>query len=352
MPGVRRIEYLVAFLASHRNNRIDEELALKAVQRQLYHLELEKAKALGRQRPRTHKGVATVKECQIMASQLGLVDEYLTLLPAAHLVLDPTQRRFTLMEKIWTAYSRFSEVVLRARDASFLELPFYDWDDVANNPENPISGLHLNRWTFEMIRDLATQLELLNWCPIENDRQIVYPVAQVVTQIELFCISGLEIENSTSAQKQSTLVGEQFALLSFDNGQYLFRPNEQPKDLGYTILQTDTDRVYVRSHAVPVEEFEQKLWENYLELSSMRAQFPVLYPSLRNMVCRKLRISDQTFDLQLLGLLKKPQHLIIYPSGGTLNYAANLAHLAKFLPPKTSQGNFIVYLKMARRSTS
>jgi hypothetical protein len=79
---------------------------------------------------------------------------------------------------------------------------------------------------------------------------------------------------------------------------------------------------------------------------------PVLYPSLRNQVCAAQRISDQAFDRHLIALIRQPKRLKIHPSDGTLNYAANLAHIGKFLPPQTSEGNFIVYLKLERRQAS
>jgi hypothetical protein len=87
-----------------------------------------------------------------------------------------------------------------------------------------------------------------------------------------------------------------------------------------------------------------------LRLADMVPMSPALYPSLRNQVCAELCISDQTFDHHLISLIKQPQRLDIYPSDGTLSYAANLAHIGKLLPPQTSEGNFIVYLKMERRN--
>jgi hypothetical protein len=98
-------------------------------------------------------------------------------------------------------------------------------------------------------------------------------------------------------------------------------------------------------------DFEQGLWRDYLKLSDMIPMSPVLYPTLRNRVCAALAISDQVFDHQLFLLIKNPQRLDIHPSDGTLNYAAHLAHIGKFLPPQTSEGNFIVYLKIERSNT-
>jgi len=115
-------------------------------------------------------------------------------------------------------------------------------------------------------------------------------------------------------------------------------------------LQIDTRNVFIKDHRVTPADFEQTLWREYLKLADMIPMSPVLYPSLRNQVCAELGISDQAFDCHLIALIRQPQRLSIHPSDGTLNYAANLAHIGKFLPPQTSEGNFIVYLKIERRS--
>src|SRR5690606_1000176 len=123
-----------------------------------------------------------------------------------------------------------------------------------------------------------------NWYPTEQKRQIVYPVAEIASRAELFCLSGLEVEHSTQLQKRLFLIGEQLGLLSTRDKWYKFQPSAYSDKSNYIFLETGTDQVFVKDHDVSVEEFEQALWEDYLKLSGMRAQFPVLYPSLRNHV--------------------------------------------------------------------
>ena len=53
VPRVQRLEYLGAFLDSYGGSEFDEKRAQKAIQQKIHHFEIEKAKALGRQRPRT-----------------------------------------------------------------------------------------------------------------------------------------------------------------------------------------------------------------------------------------------------------------------------------------------------------
>ena len=58
VPLVQRFEYLAAFLNSYRKVEFDEEQARIAVQRQINLVEVEKAKALGRKRPRMREGTS------------------------------------------------------------------------------------------------------------------------------------------------------------------------------------------------------------------------------------------------------------------------------------------------------
>jgi len=350
VPRVRRLEYLEALLNSYSDNEFDEKRAQKAIQQQIHDFEVEKAQALGRQRPRTRKGTSTLQECLTLARHLGLIDRFKGLMPDAARVLDSGQSRPFLLERMWQAYALFRQVVLAVRDAEQLDLPFYAWGDTFRQEAGPLYGFEFDRLTFEAIRDLATQLELINWYPTEKKRQIVYPVASVATFTEIICLSGLPVEQETFAQQCCHQTVLDLNILAVRDGRYEAQAYMELKAQEYLILQTDSDQVFIRDHHVSPEDFEQALWREYLSLSSMRPRFPVLYPNLRNQVCAVLRISDRVFDSHLLSLIREPRRLNIYPSGGMLNYAANLAHLGKFLPPKTSQGNFIIYLKIDRKS--
>ena len=352
VPRVQRLEYLQAFLNSYRNNEFDEKEAQKAIQKQIHHFEVEKAKALGRQRPRTRKGTSTLQECLKLASHLGLIDRFKRLTAEAARVLDSSQSRPFLLERMWQNYPRFGQVVLTARDAEQLDLPFYAWGDTFRREASPLYGFEFDRLTFEAIRDLATQLGLINWYPTEEKRQIVYPVASVATFSEIIFLTGLPVEQETLDQQCRHQTALNLNLLTVRGDRYEAQAHMELKAQGYLILQTDSDQAFIRDYGVSPEDFEQILWREYLGLSSMRPRFPVLCPNLRNQVCAALRISDQIFNQHLLSLIQQPRRLNVYPSGGVLNYAANLPHLGKFLPPKTSQGDFIIYLKIDRRSVS
>jgi hypothetical protein len=207
----------------------------------------------------------------------------------------------------------------------------------------------MDRNNFEIMRDYLTQLGLINWYPTENNRQIVYPSACVATHSELILLGGSTVGQNTAAHQCLHTIAIETGTLVIHEGRYIVYTSPTFLPEGYLNFQTEMDQVYIKDHNVSSVDFEQSLWRDYLKLSNMIPMSPVLYPTLRNLVCESLAISDQMFDHQLFLLIKKPQRLIIHPSDGTLNYAAHLTHIGKFLPPQTSEGNFIVYLKIERR---
>ena len=352
VPRVHRLEYLEALLRSYEgSNAFDEAQAKQSIQREIQDFEQTKARALRRQRPRVREGATTLNECIQLALHLRLIDRYRRLTTRAAEVLDPAQRRSILLQSMWQVYPRFSQVILRIRDTGRLELPFYDWDQNRQQSGDAL-GLDIDRKNFEIIRDFATQLGLVNWYPIENSRQIVYPVACTVTQAEITCMVGVFADKEISLHHCPYALALEVGLLTVQDGHYQSLEASSSLPEGCLTLQTDTDRVIIKDHKVSSVDFEQALWQAYLELADMIPMSPVLYPSLRNQVCAALRISDQAFDRHLIALIRQPQRLKIHPSDGTLNYAANLAHIGKFLPPQTSEGNFIVYLKLERRQAS
>lgn len=352
MPRLHRLEYLDTLLRSFGSDgEFDEGRAKLAVQREIQEFEQRKARALRRQRPRISEGTRTFAECLEMAMQLDLIGANVRPKRKMALVLDPDPavRRRTLLESIWQVYPRFSQVVLAVRDAGSLKLPFYNWDEYRRSGGD-LFGLNMDRKSFEIVRDFGTQLGLLNWYPPEDGWQIVYPAACVATQMEVFWASAerdhsdsmghqckriiaLEIDRSPVAQNRCS--DATASEIAFHDG---------------LVLYTTDGCVFVKDHDVIPEHFERSVWREYLALADMISMAPVLYPTLRNQVCASLRISDQTFDRHLVSLIKQPQRLNVHPSDGTLSYAANLAHIGKFLPPQTSEGNFIVYLKMERRN--
>ncbi len=350
VPRLHRLEYLDALLNSYEGESYDEARARQAIQHEIQEYEQKKARALRRQRPRISEGASTLAECLEMASHLDLIDKQKRLKPKAALVLDRTRRRSFLLQSLWQIYPRFSKVVLTVRNAGRLDLPFYDWDEFRGQGGD-LYGLDMDRKNFEIMRDFSTQLGLINWYPTENSRQMVYSTACVATRSELIWLAGSPARQSTATHLCLHTAALETGILAVNEGIYLISTGSNLLPAGYLNFQTDIDQVYIKDHMVSSADFEQGLWRDYLKLSDMIPMSPVLYPTLRNRVCAALAISDQVFDHQLFLLIKNPQRLDIHPSDGTLNYAAHLAHIGKFLPPQTSEGNFIVYLKIERSNT-
>jgi hypothetical protein len=349
VPRINRLEYLDILLQSYQDDFLDETKARQAVQHKIQEFEQNKARALRQHRLRSREGVSTFLECLELAQQMGLIDRFKRMKSGGRSVLDPTLRRSFLLERIWQTYPRFSQIVLTVRDFGQLDVPFHNWDK-ERKLGGEFYGLNMDRNNFEILRDFAFQLGLLNWYPTENGRQLVFPTACVVTQSELTALIGCPTIQETYAQRCQYSTALELGILNAEGGNYHVTNNDFVPNRAYLILHPDFERVFIKDHKVPREDFEQALWRNYLQLSDMVPMSPVLYPPLRNQVCAELRIGDQAFDQQLKILIREPQRVNIHPSDGTLNYAANLSHLSKLLPPQTSEGNFIVYLKIERRN--
>jgi hypothetical protein len=350
VPRLHHLEYLDALLNSYEGKVYNEIRARQAIQHEIQEYEQKKAQALRHQRPRTSEGAGTLAECLRMALHLDLIDRKKYLKPKAYQVLNPGQRRPFLLKSLWQIYPRFSQVVLTARNAGQLDLPFYNWDEFRRQGDN-LLGLDMDRKNFEIMRDFATQLGLINWYPTENKRQVVYPTACVAARSELIYIAGSKVSKDSAAHNCLHSVALEAGILTIQEDKYQISIDPSPLSQNYLTLQIDSDQIYIKDHSVLLTDFEQSIWREYLYLSNMIPMSPVLYPSLRNRVCAALALSDQVFDHLLYFLIKSPQRLDIHPSDGTLNYSAHLAHIGKFLPPQTSDGNFIVYLKIERSST-
>jgi hypothetical protein len=349
VPRVNRLEYLDALLQNYHDDFLDEAKARQAVQQKIQEFEQIKARALRQHRLRLREGASTYQECVELAQQMGIIDRFKQLKSSGHSMLDPTRRRSFLLERIWQTYPRFSQIVLTARDHGELDVPFHNWDK-QRKLGNEYYGLNMDRNSFEILRDFAFQLGLLNWYPTANGRQLVYPIACVVKQSEFFAMIGHRVVQETYAQICKHATALELGILRVEEDTYHVTKNDILLNPEYLILHPDLEIVFVKDHKVPISNFEQAVWTNYLHLADMVPMSPVLYPSLRNLVCGQLRIGDEIFDHLLKILIRQPQRLNIHPSDGTLNYAANLGHISKLLPPQTSEGNFIVYLKIERRN--
>ena len=373
--GIRRVprlEYLVEFLKSVREG-YNREDARRRVQRIREELEAEKAKALGKKKPRPVSGASIVPECEKMALQLQFAVRTAggwAVTPDGQQLLECCSQdpkdfpsdaiRTILMTRLWQVYPRFGQTILailRQPDGK-VELPMRSAAGSFRDRIRKQYQLDCDVVTFNMLRELATQLGLLNWYVIEAEGerlQRVYTISCVATLGSFEELAGQPARTDSPLAACRQQIGLEIGALSIDEGVY--RPHTLPtaaqvsaaKTRGYLVIEAHGDHVIIkRPHQVNVGELEQVLWETYLEKVGYRPLFPILYPKLRNEVCYRLRLPDRAFDRVVLRLIESPQRVCIYPSGGILDYASNLAHLHKYLPPKTSHGQFMIYLKIDR----
>ena len=370
---VSRVEYLMAFLGSVRDG-YDREDARHRIQKILEGLEIEKAKALGKKKARPVSGASLLPECEKMAVQLRFaarIDGHWGLTAdGRQLINDLADRKAkdfpgekakaTLITRLWQVYPRFGQMILAILGQAEGEmiLPARSADGSFSAAIYDKYGLNCDILTFKMIRELGTQLGLLNWYIVEeNGKQLqrVYSIACVATLRRFEEVDGHPRRSETRLDICLNEIGLDIGALNCSGETYvahhLFNSSllSVTQAKGYLVIETEGDCAFIkRYHKVSTQEFERVLWETYLEKVNYRPRFPVLYPELRNDLCRRLRLPDSMFDDIIQELIETPQRLLIYPSGGTLDYARNLAHMHKYLPPKTRRGHFMMYLKIDR----
>ena len=164
--------------------------------------------------------------------------------------------------------------------------------------------------------DLATQLGLVNWY-VENKTPdsrtwVVYLTCSIAI------VQPNSLEEASSVEELSVNLGQERWNIRFGNPTH--------------------------------EEFREVLWRNYLELTKYIARKPVFYSNLRSRVCYSLRISDAVFDNYAQKIMSGDSKFRLVGAGGTLPFNRDSASLLKSIPPKTDRGEYVVYLKMDRRS--
>lgn len=367
---VPRLEYLIEFLKSVREG-YDREDARRRIQQIRDEFEKQKAKALGKKKPRPVRGAAIVPQCEKMTAQLRFAartaDGWKLTPDGEQLLSDAAEDpndfpgeavKTTLTARLWQVYPRFGKIILAIlrQPNGKMDLPMRSEAGSFREAIQQQYQVDCDALTFYVIRELGTQLELLNWYVVETEgrrQQRVYAIACVATLSWLEKLADQPPRTNSPLDACLDRIGSDIGALTLEDGLY------QPHTLlntslasiaqakGYLFIEAGGDWVFVdRHHEVEMAALEQELWRCYLEKVDYRPLFPVLYPELRNEVCYQLRLPDKTFDQNLLRLIEKPQRLRIYPSGGTLNYASNLAHLHKYLPPQTSHKHFMIYLKI------
>lgn len=321
IPLVRRLEYLEEFLIGASEGGGAQRIQERLVARKKF-FELEKSRAVGRGRPfmkKLEEARPLSEACQKMARQLGLIEGGGSLevssLGMKLLESDDLARSQLLVQGMLQTYVRFRRLVkaLTALEGNELEVPmgessqrFTEVTEVLNK-----AGLRdFNRIYFEIVLDISNQLGLANWHVKDDEPRnwVLYLTCSIA---------------------------------------FLRGMKEDARGL-LVHLSDETWRISFNS--VSLDVFREQLWKDYLSLTRYVARKPVLYSNLRSRVCYSLRVSDRLFD-ELAGkiILSDPKYLLV-GAGGTLSFRRDSASLIKSLPPKTDRGEYMVYLKMDRRT--
>ncbi len=318
IPLVRRLEYLEEFLLGVSEGggiqRIEERLAAKKK-----FFELEKSRAVGRGHPfmkKLEEARRLPELCRTMARQLGLIEGggnlEVSALGRKYLESDDLARSQLLVRGMLQTYVRFRRLVkgLAALEGNELEVPMGESGPLFTEVLNKAGLRDFSQIYFETVLDISTQLGLANWHVRDDEPRnwILYLTCSIIF------LRGME------------------------------------EDAGGFLVHLSDETWRISFNSVSLDVFREQLWKDYLSLTRYVARKPVLYSNLRSRVCYSLRVSDRLFD-ELAGkmILSDPKYLLV-GAGGTLSFRRDSASLIKSLPPKTDRGEYMVYLKMDRRT--
>jgi len=368
---VSRLDYLFVVLRSAQAG-YDRESAKVSIQKIQAEFETNKAKALGKMKARPVSGGAVLNESEKMALQLGYVvrrADKLALTLDGELLLhaaegEKREHLTTSVKKLlttclWQTYPKFGETILAIcnQPDGEMDLPTPGDPDFNNFIQNQYE-FECDAITFKIIREIGTELRLINWHILEINhyrRQRVYAIS---------CIIKLEeIEKENFLALESGIYSDRcYANLVRASGDLEKKKDEKGSiwDTLTNLIFDSENRIFQLTSALgtqyivfpfqtpTLEQFEEHLWKTYLRHVNFRPLFPVIYPVLRNEVCHSLRISDETFDYMTAELIREPKRIRVFPSAGILDYSRDLAHLHKHLPPRNETGQFITFLKIDR----
>jgi hypothetical protein len=294
-----------------------------------------KAAALGRREPKALKGEQLLQQCIQMATRLGILQRrgtWLDTTPTANEILarGPIEDLGVFFRLLWQTFPLFRSVVTRVCSTPQGFLLPVDRSTGRFSDAASRQGLDADHISFEIVRDLATDLKVLNWHPVITDAQ---------TQQKVYAVGSLRGSTHTSSACAMEARPSPLADLARAQNAPVYDAHLPPE---YPCL-------FVGNPLDP-DAFERNLWREYLLQTDRVPRFPVLYSVVRDAVCEALRISDAAFDDGVSGLIEKPHRLNIYPAAGILDYASKVAITYKQIPPRTATGQFMTFLKIDRRS--
>jgi hypothetical protein len=216
--------------------------------------------------------------------------------------------------------------------------------------------LKINEIQFKVVRDLLTQLEILNWREKKDGGRVqkVYLIVNVVKLSEVmnFVSQPSKLTDIENLQinyflREVTEEGK-FPL----KGMSLVDMLKKAEKKGYMAIkfQETDDYLFIKNLTVSSIDFEEVLWKEYLKMSDYKSNYPVYYSELRDNVCERLRISDKDFDDFVKRMINKPYEYTVklHPGGGPMPPRRGLSSMLKALPPKTGSDEYITFLKATK----
>ena len=303
-PVVRRLEYINDYLIGVKQGLDEDELMVQLAETKK-RLEREKSLAVGRGNP-YRKGIARTSsltyDCRRVTESMRLLEnDRLTSRGEEYLKSSDEDRRQIICEAYSSVYPHFGVLVSTLQQYGTLVLSMRNIP-----PFRPMAekyGLDVHQVAFDTVRDLATDVGLVNWYTMdkaENRRQHVY----------LVCSQG-----------------------SSDSEYIVYHEGRQ---------------LQLKPNTVSLDEFRESLWENYIDLVNGVSGFPVFYSEIRDHVCYDLKISDILFNKYTETLMEDDDKYNVIWSQGILPRKQDSASMLKSLPPKNVDGNYIIYLKIVR----
>jgi hypothetical protein len=333
VPRVSRLEYVVDFLDALDKGLSREQVEEKvAARKQEFEVEKYRALAKGapfseRQKQRLMNAGFIIEELELLCRALGLVNRAATAVEEpgrALLALAPERRKTYFGRLLFEAYPVFGAFLLALKDSPDQKLSF---PDVRHSAEHAkfrqvarAYGLDMEVLTFTTIRDLLALLDLVNW-GIERRAE----AGSRETWFAVYLASEIS-EVARTAERTETASGP------------------------LTILGRDGRTYSVSRREVEEAPFNKVMWEEYLRRTNWVQLRPVFYSDLRAATCERLRTSDSVFDEHISRLLERGAPFSILWSGGTIPFSKESGRLLKNLPPRSPEGQYMVYLKIGRAS--
>jgi len=324
VPLVKRIEYILDLLETVKTGYSKEAAETKLAERKRY-FEVEKARAVGRGNPftaRLKKSARLVYFSETLCRQTGLIEHesgVCQLTEKGKLLLrmasEGVETDAVLLDALLGTYPSFEQVIFAINSSKGCEVvlpttklrgPYSEYAKRYN--------IKVDTWTFDIVRDLTSQLGVLNWFPDS--------------------VGGQRMQRVFMASK-----------ISYDE-------SSQANDAVFPLRTTIARRRVVIDRNVPdFALFKDTIWNEYLKTTNYVPKRPVFYSDLRTKVCYTLRMSDKVFDRLAARLMEKDEKYLLLAAGGSLPYSRDSAGMLKSLPPRTPRGQYMVYLKMDERST-